>query len=34
MHVEKSQSVYNIKVSVPVLHIAYCKSYSRYPLFG
>jgi len=29
MHVEKSQYVYNIGVSVPVLHIAYCKSYSR-----
>jgi len=29
MHVEKSQQAYNIRVSVPVLHTAHCKSYSR-----
>jgi YVTN family beta-propeller protein len=34
MHVEKSQSVYNIRVFAPVLYIAYCNSYSRQPLFG
>jgi hypothetical protein len=29
MHVEKLQAVYNIRVSVPVLHIVYCKSYGK-----
>jgi len=29
MHVEKSQDIYDIGVSAPVLHIADYKSYSR-----